>query len=318
MAFNFKFTSIFNQMIRDVGASEIHWKSASVLSSEERKLIESSEGLDLTPEDLKKYICENGMIAIDGRPAVLWIKKTDNTVHDLKTDPLKPNIKRFHFFADCQTMNRMRREGKYDKYCVSFRQDAKFNVFGIESGFKKRFNNLFKGNLRSQVELKDIELGVCIHCLRKANFNYINDKYPQGRKKFPLDEQRRYRIDFNLKEYFKEHGQPDFLRPKHTDSTYPNPKVEYGHEFKIAKIKYRKARGNRGYVCEKCKVDLSQMKNRGLHHIHHKSTLSTDHDFSNLQGLCLVCHTDEHKGKKIGTDEQYRKCREERRKQGIE
>ena len=298
---------LFDYLLEKMKAPEIIWKSGPVLTSEEKRLMESADGLELNLAQLEKHICKNGMVAIDGRPAVLWIKKTDNPVKDLLNDPKGPHIKRFHIFADCTAMKRMKALGKFDKYAVGYRQDGKFNVFGTEG--RKVFG--FRTFITKQKELKNIELGVCINCLQKANFQSINEVYPSANR----INLKQYRIDFNIKEYFKEYGQEKFLHPKHTDASYPNPKEEYGQEFIIAKLKFRKALGKRGYICDDCGVDLSELKNRDFHDIHHKNALSTDHDFSNLRGLCIVCHSKVHK-RQLYDDKRMDKCRKIQKQQG--
>ena len=276
--------SALDNLIAKMGATETEWISEPVLSNKEKQLINSADGLDLDLSKLEQFINENGVVMIEGRPAVLWIKYTENSVKDLQNDPLMENIKRFHIFADCTTMKRMKNSGKYDKYAVGYRQDGKFNVYGTQRSWKS-FGRI------QQIPLKEIELGICMHCLDKAKDEY----YRQVKRKYskiPDDIRRKLCKEFSIKDYFDANPQPAFTKPKFSDDTMPDVTDFYGPEFK-QNARITKERNK--WCCEDCGLDCSKLKHRRFLHAHHKSSNKADNDLSNLQALCIQCHQDRHR-----------------------
>ena len=81
-------TSKLDQLMKKMGAEESTWRFQSILTDSEKEQINSADGLELNLEDLEKNVMTNGMVVIDGRPAVLWIKNTENPVYQLENDPL--------------------------------------------------------------------------------------------------------------------------------------------------------------------------------------------------------------------------------------
>jgi hypothetical protein len=173
---------------------------------------------------------------------------------------------RFHF-AECRTLENMRKDGRFDRYVASQRLDGLFLVHGKD---------------RLSEEERDVEapLPVCQNCLTTVNYQGFTGKSPAEKKKA--------QHQFEIPEFF-EHFQSLFAGlPRYTDKNAP---VSYSPDWKEVSEKYRR---HVGWRCEKdcCRVVLKEHKN--LLHVHHLSGVKGDNRFENLKALCVVCHAEEH------------------------
>lgn len=65
----------------------------------------------------------------------------------------------------------------------------------------------------------------------------------------------------------------------------------YGYTLDFT-IVSRKIRKERGYICEKCDLDLSHGYDRQYLHVHHRNGNKTNNDSTNLECLCIGCHSE--------------------------
>lgn len=162
---------------------------------------------------------------------------------------------RFHI-AECATIRKMRASGRFGRYVMSNNPSGKFYAT----------NSLGEGEY--------IELYVCMNCLNKINYKNYRQLASAGR----------YQIvyDFDPEEFFEKYSSFfDSFPSRHSGS-----KDGYTSDWAEISRKIRKAAG---YRCQNCNVDLS--KNQHLLHTHHINGVKHDNKTSNLQALCIDCHS---------------------------
>jgi len=166
------------------------------------------------------------------------------------------SLPKFHV-ADCKTLQGMRNKGAFDRYVVSLRTTGTFEI-GIN------------GN---RVEKRLLVCQNCLHQLDYQNF-LVLDKFA---KKAVI-------TYFNIVNFFKIYDKGFYKVPHYTDKTAPHD--NYTADFKEISAEIRWAKN---WTCEQCQCFLKLDKK--YLHVHHKNTIRTDNSVSNLQALCIDCHS---------------------------
>lgn len=254
-----------------------------------------AEGLDVLFEKLKKekglLVSDlsdvepiNGLLSYKGYQIILYIQ--DHTLRDrfeAKKDGNKRN--KFHL-TECQTIQKMRRENRLERYVITNNQSGNFLIRGENDKKEKA------------------ELQVCKNCLEKLNYaDYRNtdsdkDKIVQ---------------EFHIPIFFETYAS--------CFSTLPSRRsgVEEDYTDNWGKVS-RDYRESRNFTCEICRVDLSQPDHHKLLHTHHRNGRKRENEEKNLQALCAYCHStqDHHGHMKTGifreSFEQIKKLRQEQEK----
>ena len=167
---------------------------------------------------------------------------------------------KFHM-ADCNTLDWMRKIDRYDKYVVTHNTDGMFTV------------NKIQGEKILQ-EMIDIEMRVCKNCLRRITY-----------KGYPINKEKIYR-EFDIKGYFDIYSTEIRDLPKHTEHTAPIDKYS-DHMSEISK----RFREEAEWRCNKCNYDCSHVDMRKFLHAHHIDGNKGNNSWSNLEALCILCHS---------------------------
>jgi len=226
----------------------------------------ASQGLD-RPEwvaikkeiDLKDIGSTQGLLSfVDERGVaqqiLLYIQDHGGRIATAIEDIDKRN--KFHV-ADCSTLQKKRSDGTFERYVMTNDLSNQFFITGKD----------WKTNTS---KTETVELQVCKNCLKLLNYkNYSRNFYAFN--------------NFSLAEFFATYSSFFSSLPSRLSGEDDG---DYTDDWKIISAKYR---ASKEYCCESCGVDLS--KNKKLLHTHHRSGVKINNKLSNLQALCIDCHS---------------------------
>ena len=249
----------FQTLKTRMGARESLWRLSSPALNERQKLIaELEEGKETLLEDVETSF--GGLLSYKGEQVVLYIRDTRQDqftlLHDIE------NSRRFHVF-ECQTLDDMRRKGRFERYVVTTRRDGKFLVEATDQRTRS-------------IEEIEAPLAVCMNCLKKLEWKgWIN-----------REQSRDIWENFSLQDFFAEYATFFASKPQYSDKTAP--KGGYAKDWHQIATKEKQ---QRNWHCDKCGVNLSD--HRSLLHGHHKNGVVSDNHPSNIEVLCILCHSEQ-------------------------
>lgn len=245
-------------LVQKMGAKPIPWSSGSDRLESPGFAEKLRKGIEI-PLGVVRPDPNTGVLIYSNEVVLLYIMDTHNDRNTLLNGP--ENAKRFHV-ADCQTLKKMRAEGRAERYVVTNNTSGEFNVVALDRQTNKR-------------EKIKAELKVCKQCLSHLNYKSY---------KTNISEKGKIWRNFSIAEFLEKY-QPHFIhRPKHTDETAPIQ--GYTTDWPEISKKYRELRQ---WYCEECWVNLSSDKN--LLHCHHLNGQTADNSNNNLKSLCKLCHS---------------------------
>ena len=251
----------FQSLKARMGAGETSWQLSSPALTEREKLIaELEEGKEIPLEDVETSF--GGLLSYKGEQIVLYIKDTRQDRFTLLHDIEKS--RRFHVF-DCRTLDEMKGKGKFERYVVTTRKDGRFLVEATDS-------------ITGSVEEIEAPLAVCMNCLKELKWKgWIS-----------LKQSRDIWENFSLHDFFAEFATFFSSKPQYSDETAPRGGyAENWHQIATA------MKQQRNWHCDKCSVNLSDPQNQRLLHGHHKNGVVSDNRPSNINVLCLLCHSEQ-------------------------
>lgn len=218
-----------------------------------------TKGIDINIEDL--LYGEDKTIQYKGRRVILYIR--DWTLYSDKHSISSP---KFHI-SYCQTLQKMFTQNRRGRYVVASRNDGLFLVNIIE-------NNEIKNT-------KEVELDVCSNCLHTINWMGYSSQLSSSEKQEIKDR-------FTLENFFKYYPKDlidstGLYRDEIAkDNLYPKNWIYIS----------KKLRDETNYSCQKCGLILKNHKKfLDVHHIDGNKSNSLS---SNLQVLCIECHSKIH------------------------
>ena len=195
-----------------------------------------------------------------GEQVVVYIKDTRLSRYILENEP--ENSRRFHL-AECSAIDRMRREGREERYVRTTRKTGTFAVTSTDPVTQK-------------VEELEARLHVCKICLKFIDW--------KGYSRASKTHEDKIWNAFDMQDFFLEYATFFSHKPKHTDLTAPAG----GYVKNWPQISQQR-RSGKNWTCDECRVPLSDHKN--LIHCHHKNGVLSDNSESNLAVLCAICHS---------------------------
>lgn len=215
---------------------------------------ELSRGIEINIGDLEE---KQGLLSVRGRQVLLYIPDHGLKIERAIDDPNARN--KFHV-ADCQTLNRMRRENRFDRYKVTNGFTKTFKVHGIDELHRPLEN--------------EFELACCKNCLSKLNY--------KGYKNLNKRDQDRLARNLDLGEFFSTYSSLFRSYPKQFIE-----KARQGYTADWPQIS-ESVRKKADYQCRECRVRLNADK--WLLHVHHMNRQKDDNRDANLLPLCADCH----------------------------
>ena len=213
----------------------------------------NTSGIEIDLDEISVH--EDGTLLYRGYRGLLHIRDITSISGDTR-------MPRYHL-AYCQTLEKMKRNSRFDKYVVAQTTSGEFMV------------NIIDREIISQ----NVRLNVCQNCLDKIRWKGFSiTRMPRSERQKRVDE-------FSLPEFFKEYPR-DMIgaKPAYTATTAPLNTYSQNWD-KLSKELRRK----RGYQCEFCREFFGQNESQFLH-VHHRNGLKNDNRNSNLAVLCIACH----------------------------
>lgn len=278
-----------------IGAPLSDWRIGTArLDPRGELLTELGAGIEIDLADVS--VGPGKLLAYKGEQVLLYIKDTRSSLWTLQSEP--ENSRRFHI-ADCRTLDRMRNEGKFERYVVTNRTDGLFLVDWLnpESG------------ARGQTEAG---LKVCKDCLSILNWRGYDS--PADRLKGSdgsLQGKTSIWSGFSILEFLMDYS--TFFRNKPSRRDTAALLNAYVNDWPAISQRRRRAAN---WKCEECKVDLAE--HPGILHCHHRNGVVTDNSAANLSVLCALCHAVQpgHQHMKV-SERVHRTIRQLRAGQGI-
>lgn len=215
-----------------------------------------TEGIEVDLEDIE--VNSGGLITYESHHVILYIQ--DHGVYVTHSLNGQSGYK-FHI-ADCDKLDEMKIQGRFQRYKVSSNKSGQFLVTGYSGG--------------RQIE-GYAKLRVCKLCLRKLNYNGYNHKSKFDRETI-VDK-------FDIGSFFSKYS--SFFK-EYPNSSDDSPKSSYGENWHEISIRYRE---KIGWTCEQCRVYLGEGNHKKLLHVHHLNGVKSDHREENLKALCKDCHS---------------------------
>ena len=204
---------------------------------------------------------ETGLASYEDRQVLLYIKdhSYNNKIYTVLQDGSKGN--KFHI-ADCKTLDKMRSQGRFERYVVTNKLDGLFAVSGSDTATRE----LIVGETR---------LNVCQMCLESLNYKKFGS-IPRG------PQRKEFVSSFELADFFDTYS--SFFKYMPT-GVADRENVDYSDDWpKIS----RAIKEQYKHTCQQCGLKLDQHKK--LLHVHHINGVKTDNSGRNLTPLCADCH----------------------------
>lgn len=233
--------------------------SAEGLGEREQLRRELEQGKEIELGDVEAG--PGGLLIYKGEQVLLYIKDTRSTKWTLENEPEKS--RRFHV-AECDTLSKMRGEGRFERYVVTNRHDGRFKVDWLDPESRQS----------GEVEA---ELKVCKNCLGTISWRSFEGLGSVRDKVWR---------EFDLTDFLLEYA--TFFRqlPSRRDNT-AGPSGYVANWSEIS----QKCRTAANWTCQSCRVVLKDKPR--LLHVHHRNGVTSDNTNENLMVLCVECHADQ-------------------------
>lgn len=211
-------------------------------------------GMELN--DLEQIDTDNNLLSWQGQQVLLYIQDHRSRFEAARQDGKDGNKVHLSF---CQTLEKMRAMGRYERYVVTRDHSEQFRITGRAYGW--------------QEESATTDLKVCRYCLRKLN--YAGYATPGNPTAF---------TNFSFVKFFQQY---ESFFPYHPSREAGAPE-NYTQDWADISQRFRESRK---HICEGCYVDLSRRPY--LLHTHHINGVRSDNAEHNLKALCADCHSKE-------------------------
>ena len=255
---NFLHSGQLNSLRQQMGAELVALKQpVSPMKAIDLPIIERlyKEGIEVDFDEVT--VLDDGTLAYKGHRVILYIR-------DLSSHGEKSALPKYHN-TYCRTLTMMQQNNRFSKYVLWHRDDGRFTINWI-------------GSKDKSITAK---LDVCQNCLDGLAWKGFNIQMPHT--------ERLERVaDFNLKEFFTKYPR-DLIAVRPQYNADNAPLNDYPENWQIVSAQ---AKAASGYRCQRCSINLSGWDAKYLH-VHHLNGMKNDCRDSNLEVLCIRCHSDE-------------------------
>ena len=191
---------------------------------------------------------KSGLLSYQGRQVVLYIQDQWKSIRDVLADGTKG--RKVHV-ADCDTLQEMRRRGRYERYVATNDVSGNFYVTGQDE---------YGGRVEGKARLR-----VCKNCLRMLDYR----NYTRNRKQV-------FQV-FEWSEFFDTY-RPHFARiPTRRAGMFDGA---YAPNWDLVSKRYKE---KHAFMCENCHVNLKEHPR--LLHVHHINGVKTNDAGSKPEGV---------------------------------
>lgn len=259
---------LLHQAVAEMGAKNRCFTLASELRETSVVDQELEVGKPVKLSDIE-YI-EGGLISCKGRQVLLYIQDHGSNLDDVLRNGL--NGRKYHV-AYCPTLEEAHQDGRFERYVAKNATDGNFFITGFNSGTREHRDGMAK-------------LKVCKNCLKHLDYQ----GYRTGSNQTDIFN------NFSLQKFFETYQahfkyKPSGRAGERRDGTYLDDWAERSRQYRASVF----------WKCESCGLDLSG--NRHLLHSHHRNGVKSDNSNSNLQALCIECHSRQPKHNMEVTDD---------------
>jgi hypothetical protein len=274
-----------DRLRREIGAPLREWKPGR-RAPDQIEITHQQIDREVQLQDLARG--PGDTIMLSGLRVFLYIREFSVNADSFDEAISEPTrLRRFHV-AWCDVLSRMRAGGKFEKYVVSNRVHAPF-----ELALKLTDDTYSCG---------DAELYVCRVCLSHVDWGGFCSAIPAEKTKI---------VEQFSRSRFLETEHTNFAAlPNRTDASAPD--LGYVADWSP---RSREFRGLRKWRCDDCKVDCTSRT--ALLDAHHVNGVTGDNRFSNLRALCKECHAKQHPGHYRVSDNDRRLLQELRTQQNL-
>jgi hypothetical protein len=235
----------------------------------------SISGVEIPLDQVR--ILDDGTLAYKNARVILYIR---DVVQYRNSGFRQDELPKFHV-SDCQRLQEMRANKRYERYVVATREDGLF-ALNISAKDVKGFNH------------RTEKLNVCQYCLGKLAWQGFDHSLPRPKRAEIV-------AAFTPKTFFDAYGKSLVVHsPLHTADTAPLN--TYTDDFKAVSDRLKK---ERGYRCDQCKIDLSM--HRQFLNAHHINGQKSDNSPSNIKVVCIRCHAEEYLHGQLKSLPEYKK-----------
>lgn len=229
---------------------EISFDLGNQLEPWEIKLGEG--GIEISLDEIEY---NDALLSYRGRQVLLYIQDHQGRADAALEDGTQG--RKYHV-AECSTLQKMRDQGRFERYVVTNDMTGDFYITGYDYETRK----LVEGHTR---------LKVCRNCLQALNY-----------KGYKSDSNKSAFSQFSIEEFFRHYSSYFKTMPKRL----AGKQDQYTDDWADISRKVRQAKN---FICEDCNVDLSSAPR--LCHVHHINGVRSDNSGSNLKVLCADCHS---------------------------
>lgn len=214
-----------------------------------------SIGVDVNFDEV--HVEEDGTLNYNNQRVLLYIR-------DVNTIGKNSNMPKYHLVY-CRTLEAQIKNNRFDRYVVANNDTGDFQV------------NVLGSHVQSQL----VRLNVCQNCLDKITWKSFN---MLGMSRIVRE---RLVSEFVLADFFKKYPR-DLISVKPTHTSFSAPLNIYSKDWSEISKNIRR---QKKYKCESCEVELTGNESRYLH-VHHRNGQKYDNEKSNLEVLCIACHSE--------------------------
>jgi len=281
------------QLRKDIGAPLVNWRPTRDGSETIELHKKLKDGMIITsPSDIA--VGPIGLLTHYGEQIIIYIKDTQDLKSTLENKP--EESRRIHV-AECETIEEMRKIGRFARYVMSNRKDGKVPADWYDPDTDQ------KGTV-------DAALKICKNCLTLLNYRCYQTQ-PDGTH---TSVEIKFNIwrEFSLEEFFLDHTTLIYQWPLQRDVFTPlNLRPD---DWGRISERHRLQGGRK---CEKCGVCIKGIS--GALHVHHINGMVNNNSPKNLMVLCALCHAEQrfHKNRVKISQKLRRAIEAERKLQNI-